>query len=82
MAIDIVSNNGVVPEMDLLSIAIDHSYAYANRGLTYSMLDCEAAAKRDFNKAAVLGFNYSQIEEILEELRADSERVNGHIDEV
>ena len=78
VAIDLLSSNSVAPEMDPLSIAIHPSYAYANRGLTYSMLGHGAAAKRDFNKAVALGFDYSQIEEDLRELEGMSKRAEGN----
>lgn len=81
MAINLMSANDAIPGIDPLSItsiSIDHSYAYANRGLTYSMLNCESAAKKDFDKAVALGFDYSQIEEDLQELKGQSKRTEGN----
>ena len=78
-AISLEDKEGVVPDIkNTMTISLDSSYAYAIRGLVYSMLGCEAAAEKDFNKAVALGYGYSQIEENLEELKEQSERAKGN----
>ena len=73
IAISLEDEKVVVPDMkNTVNISLDSSYAYAIRGLAYSMLGREAAAKRDFNKAAALGYDYSKIEEDLRELKEQS----------
>ena len=81
-AISLEGKKVVTPDlMNIVVISLDNSYAYAIRGLAYSMMGDEESAQRDFHKSTALGYDPAQIEEELQELGAQDSAMYQFEDE-